>query len=42
MPCIRNPIGLSGTPAQYRLPPPELDEHGTQIRRWLAGPRSGA
>jgi len=40
MPGIRNPIGLSATPAQYRLPPPELDEHGTQIRRWLAGPRS--
>lgn len=39
MPGIRNPIGLSATPAQYRLPPPELDEHGAEIRRWLAGPR---
>ncbi len=39
MPGIRNPIGLSATPARYRLPPPELDEHGEQIRRWLASPR---
>jgi crotonobetainyl-CoA:carnitine CoA-transferase CaiB-like acyl-CoA transferase len=42
MPGIRNPIGLSATPARYRLPPPELDEHGNQIRRWLAGPRQPA
>ena len=42
MPGIRNPIGLSATPARYRLPPPELDEHGNQIRRWLAGPRRPA
>jgi crotonobetainyl-CoA:carnitine CoA-transferase CaiB-like acyl-CoA transferase len=42
MPGIRNPIGLSATPAQYLLPPPELDEHGTQVRRWLAGPRPGS
>ncbi len=39
MPGIRNPIGLSATPARYRLPPPELDEHGEHIRRWLASPR---
>jgi crotonobetainyl-CoA:carnitine CoA-transferase CaiB-like acyl-CoA transferase len=38
MPGIRNPIGLSATPSRYRLPPPELDEHGAEIRRWLAGP----
>src|SRR5712692_8026141 len=38
MPGIRNPIGLSATPACYRLPPPELDERGEEIRRWLAGP----
>ena len=24
------------TEAGYRLPPPALDEHGTEIRRWLA------
>ena len=23
---------------EYRLPPPELDEHGAEIRRWLAEP----
>ena len=38
MPGIRNPIGLSVNPPRYRLPPPELDEHGAEIRRWLAGP----
>ncbi len=38
MPGIRNAIGLSATPARYRLPPPELDEHGAEIRRWLASP----
>ena len=26
------------TPAGYRLPPPTLDEHGDEIRRWLAEP----
>jgi crotonobetainyl-CoA:carnitine CoA-transferase CaiB-like acyl-CoA transferase len=38
VPSIRNPIGLSATPPSYRLPPPSLDEHGAQIRRWLAEP----
>jgi len=42
MPGIRNPVGLSATPASYRLPPPEPDEHGSQIHRWLAGPRQPA
>ncbi|MEU9513159.1 CoA transferase [Micromonospora sp. NPDC048169] len=36
VPGIRNPIGLSGTPPRYDLPPPELDEHGDQLRAWLA------
>jgi crotonobetainyl-CoA:carnitine CoA-transferase CaiB-like acyl-CoA transferase len=36
VPTTRNPITLSATPASYRLPPPELDEHGTELRRWLA------
>ncbi|SFP79524.1 Crotonobetainyl-CoA:carnitine CoA-transferase CaiB [Geodermatophilus dictyosporus] len=36
MPSIRNPITFSDTAAQYRLPPPSLDEHGEEIRRWLA------
>jgi crotonobetainyl-CoA:carnitine CoA-transferase CaiB-like acyl-CoA transferase len=34
-PGIRNPITLSSTPADYRLPPPGLDEHGEEIRTWL-------
>jgi crotonobetainyl-CoA:carnitine CoA-transferase CaiB-like acyl-CoA transferase len=36
VPSIRNPIRFSETPAAYRLPPPSLDEHGEEIRRWLA------
>jgi crotonobetainyl-CoA:carnitine CoA-transferase CaiB-like acyl-CoA transferase len=35
MPSIRNPITFSETPARYVLPPPELDEHGAEIRAWL-------
>jgi crotonobetainyl-CoA:carnitine CoA-transferase CaiB-like acyl-CoA transferase len=38
VPSVRNPITFSGTPADYRLPPPALDEHGAEIRRWLATP----
>jgi crotonobetainyl-CoA:carnitine CoA-transferase CaiB-like acyl-CoA transferase len=33
---VRNPITLSETPPAYRLPPPTLDEHGAEIRRWLS------
>ncbi|MET1007895.1 MAG: CoA transferase [Propionibacteriaceae bacterium] len=36
VPTTRNPITLSATPVGYRLPPPELDEHGAELRRWLA------
>jgi crotonobetainyl-CoA:carnitine CoA-transferase CaiB-like acyl-CoA transferase len=39
MPSVRNPITFSETPPAYRLPPPALDEHGAEIRRWLAEPR---
>ena len=39
MPSVRNPITFSATPASYRLPPPELDEHGADIRTWLQDPR---
>jgi crotonobetainyl-CoA:carnitine CoA-transferase CaiB-like acyl-CoA transferase len=35
VPAVRNPITFSHTPAGYRLPPPRLDEHGPEIRRWL-------
>jgi len=36
VPSVRHPITFSATPASYRLPPPTLDEHGAEIRRWLA------
>ncbi|MGY1988388.1 CaiB/BaiF CoA transferase family protein [Blastococcus sp. SYSU DS0669] len=36
VPTVRNPITFSETPAAYRLPPPGLDEHGAEIRRWLS------
>ena len=35
VPSVRNPITFSATPPRYELPPPGLDEHGAQIRRWL-------
>lgn len=35
IPSIRNPITFSATPPSYRLPPPGLDEHGDEIRKWL-------
>jgi crotonobetainyl-CoA:carnitine CoA-transferase CaiB-like acyl-CoA transferase len=38
IPSVRHPITFSQTPAGYRLPPPALDEHGAEIRRWLAEP----
>jgi crotonobetainyl-CoA:carnitine CoA-transferase CaiB-like acyl-CoA transferase len=37
VPSVRNPITFSGTPVDYRLPPPGLDEHGEQLREWLRG-----
>ena len=39
MPSIRNPVSFSATPLRYDLPPPRLDEHGEELRSWLAGPR---
>ncbi|MFJ8579848.1 CaiB/BaiF CoA transferase family protein [Micromonospora sp. NPDC093277] len=36
VPGVRNPIGLSATPPRHDLPPPGLDEHGAEIRAWLA------
>ena len=35
VPTARNPITFSATPARYALPPPELDEHGAELRKWL-------
>jgi len=37
VPSVRNPITFSATAPEYRLPPPALDEHGDEIRRWLGG-----
>ena len=41
VPSVRNPIQMSATPPDYRYPPPGLDEHGPDIRRWLGAPRRG-
>jgi crotonobetainyl-CoA:carnitine CoA-transferase CaiB-like acyl-CoA transferase len=37
VPTVRSPITLSGSRPAYRLPPPGLDEHGAELRRWLTG-----
>jgi crotonobetainyl-CoA:carnitine CoA-transferase CaiB-like acyl-CoA transferase len=42
MPTTRNPIRFSETPVSYALPPPELDEHGAELREWLGAPRDDA
>jgi crotonobetainyl-CoA:carnitine CoA-transferase CaiB-like acyl-CoA transferase len=44
VPTIRHPLTFSATPPRYDLPPPGLDEHGAEIRAWLAGdrPQTGA
>jgi crotonobetainyl-CoA:carnitine CoA-transferase CaiB-like acyl-CoA transferase len=39
VPTTRHPIRFSATPASYRLPPPELDEHGVELRKWLQSPQ---
>jgi crotonobetainyl-CoA:carnitine CoA-transferase CaiB-like acyl-CoA transferase len=36
VPTTRHPIRFSATPVGYRLPPPLLDEHGEELRTWLA------
>ena len=38
MPSVRNPITFSETAPSYRLPPPSLDEHGDELRKWLEAP----
>ncbi len=42
IPSIRNPITFSASAASYRLPPPGLDEHGAEIRAWLASDDSAS
>ncbi|MGC5561989.1 CaiB/BaiF CoA transferase family protein [Streptomyces sp. FR-108] len=39
VPTVRHPIAFSTTPPRYRLPPPDLDEHGAELRAWLTAPR---
>ena len=41
VPQVANPIGLSATPASYRLAPPALGEHTAEVLRWLATPPPG-
>jgi len=36
-PGVRHPVNFSKTPASYPLAPPQLDEHGDEIRAWLEG-----
>jgi crotonobetainyl-CoA:carnitine CoA-transferase CaiB-like acyl-CoA transferase len=38
IPTTRHPIRFSATPVSYPLPPPRLDEHGAELRTWLAEP----
>ena len=33
---IRPPLRVDGERPPIRRPPPKLDEHGDEIRRWLA------
>jgi crotonobetainyl-CoA:carnitine CoA-transferase CaiB-like acyl-CoA transferase len=37
VPTIRHPLTFSASAPRYDLPPPRLDEHGDEIRAWLAG-----
>lgn len=39
--AIRSPLRLSGTPVRHRLPPPELDGDGEELRRWLTASQEG-
>ena len=41
VPVTRHPVTYSRTPPRYDLPPPALDEHGAEIRDWLASPAGG-
>jgi crotonobetainyl-CoA:carnitine CoA-transferase CaiB-like acyl-CoA transferase len=42
VPSTRHPIRFSATPATYALPPPELDEHGAELREWLSSEDTSA
>ncbi len=36
VPTTRHPIRFSVSSVDYKLPPPELDEHGAELRAWLS------
>ena len=36
---VRNPIGFSNASLRYEHPPPELGEHGDDLRDWLSAPQ---
>jgi crotonobetainyl-CoA:carnitine CoA-transferase CaiB-like acyl-CoA transferase len=36
VPTTRHPIRFSTSPVRYHLPPPQLDEHGAELRKWLS------
>ncbi|MFC5813827.1 CaiB/BaiF CoA transferase family protein [Nonomuraea harbinensis] len=38
VPTTRHPIRFSESALTYELPPPELDEHGAELRAWLSEP----
>jgi len=40
VPLITPPLRLDGERPEIRYPPPTLDEHGDEIRRWLGFPSS--
>ncbi|MEU6538454.1 CoA transferase [Streptomyces sp. NPDC047000] len=42
IPTTRHPISFSASPAAYHRPPPELDEHGAELRKWLSDGEGGA
>jgi len=41
VPQVADPIGLSATPAGYRLAPPALGEHTAEVLGWLGVPATG-
>ncbi len=42
IPTTRHPIRFSATPVAYGVAPPTLDEHGEELRAWLAADGAGA
>jgi crotonobetainyl-CoA:carnitine CoA-transferase CaiB-like acyl-CoA transferase len=42
VPGVRHPLSFSATAPRYDRPPPALDQHGEEVRAWLATPREQA